>query len=77
MVDGVDGLIILWAQSTRNQGLRRFGLIATGPEIEQLAGSNGGHFRLSDLHLMLIVPLGTQVDPKTRTWFRSVKDFRY
>lgn len=75
VVDGVEGLVLLWSQHTTDQGQRRFGLIATAGEIERLAATNGGHFRLSDLHLMLVEPHGTIADAATRTWFRSVDGF--
>lgn len=73
LVDGVDGLTILWAQRSAERGFRRFGLVATAAEIERLATSNGGHFRLSDLHLMLIEPHAG--GEQARTWFRSVAEF--
>ena len=75
VVDGVQGLALLWSQRTVEQGLRRFGLIATAEEVERLAATNAGELLLSDLHLMLIEPHGTTASAGTRTWFRSVEPF--
>ena len=75
LVDGVDGLTVLWAQGSPEDGYRHFGLVATAAEIERLALSNGGHFQLSDLHLMLVEPHAAGQQP--RTWFRSTTAFNY
>jgi hypothetical protein len=75
LVDGVDGLTVLWAQGSPEDGYRHFGLVATAADIERLARSNGGIFRLSDLHLMLVEPHAAGQQP--RTWFRSTADFEY
>jgi hypothetical protein len=75
LVDGADGLVLLWSQGTSDQGLRRFGLIATADEVERLASTNAGELRLSDLHLMLVEPHGTEAGEQTRTWFRSIDGF--
>ena len=73
LVDGVNGLTVLWAQGSPVGGYRHFGLVTTAADIERLALSNGGHFRLSDLHLMLVEPHAAGQQP--RTWFRSTADF--
>jgi hypothetical protein len=75
VVDGQSGLIVLWSQSTSDQGVRAFGLIATADEIVRVALTNDGEFQLSDLHLMLVEPHGTAADNRTRTWFRSADGF--
>jgi hypothetical protein len=75
LVDGARGLVLLWTQTTTDQGLRAFGLIATADEMVRLAATNGGEFPLSDLHLMLVEPHGTTADERSRTWFRSVDGF--
>jgi len=75
LVDGVDGLTLLWAQGSTEDGYRQFGLVATAAEIDRLALSNGGHFRLSDLHLMLVEPHAAGRQP--RTWFRSAAGFEH
>lgn len=75
VVDDGEGLVLQWSQVTADQGLRQFGLVATTEEIERLASTNAGLFRLSDLHLMLVEPHGTSADAGTRTWFRSVSRF--
>ena len=75
LVDGLYGLVLLWSQDTLDQGVRRFGLVATAEEIERLAATNGGELLLSDLHLMLVEPHSTEADEQTRTWFRSVEGF--
>ena len=75
LVDGVDGLTVLWAQGSPEDGYRHFGLVATAAEIERLALSNGGHFHLSDLYLMLVEPHAAGQQP--RTWFRSTTAFNY
>jgi hypothetical protein len=75
LVDGVDGLTVLWAQGSPEDGYRHFGLVATAADIARLALSNGGHFRLSNLHLMLVEPHAAGQQP--RTWFRSTADFDY
>lgn len=75
LVDGVDGLTVLWAQGSPEEGYRHFGLVATAADLERLALSNGGHFQLSDLHLMLVEPHAAGRQP--RTWFRSAGEFEY
>jgi hypothetical protein len=75
LVDGTEGLALLWEQRTVDQGLRRFGLLATVEEIERLAATNSGDLLLSDLHLMLVEPHATEADEASRTWFRSVDGF--
>jgi hypothetical protein len=75
VVDGVEGLVLRWQQGTLDQGLRLFGLIATGDEVVRLASTNSGELRLSDLHLMLVEPQHADAEPPTRTWFRSVDGF--
>ncbi|MCW3101448.1 MAG: hypothetical protein JWL77_7066 [Chthonomonadaceae bacterium] len=75
LVDGACGIVVLWSQDTLDQGVRRFGLVATAEEFKRLALTNDGEFLLSDLHLMLVEPHGTRADEQTRTWFRSVDGF--
>ena len=75
LVDGVDGLTVLWAQGSPEDGYRHFGLVAAAADIQRLGLSNGGHFRLSNLHLMLVEPHAARQHP--RTWFLSTSDFDY
>ena len=75
VVDGGDGLVMLWTQRTLDQGVRRFGLIARGDELADFENRGGIQRVLADLHLMAVEPHGTMADETTRTWFTSVSDF--
>lgn len=75
LVGDAPGLLVRWSQATEDQGLRRFGVIATGDEFMRLLDDDPAVVRLTDLHLMLEEPHGTSADAETRTWFRSVEPF--
>lgn len=75
-IDGQVGLQVLWLQR-QSDGDRRFGLLATLAEVQALADSNGGHFGLSDLHLMFEEPHAGGPIAGARHWFSSTGPFRY
>lgn len=74
IVDGIEGLVVLWAQTTTDQGVRHFGLLVT---VEELAIHDEGDVDalLADLYVMVIEPHGTVADECSRTWFRSLAPF--
>jgi hypothetical protein len=73
VVDGVEGLVLLWTQTTTDQGVRQFGLIVDGEEI---AGYGTGVERIAgELRVMVTEPQHTQAGEHTRTWFRSMEGF--
>ena len=75
VIDGREGLVILWTQRTLDQGVRQFGLLADGGELAAYVESGGVERVLADLHLMVVEPHSTTADANTRTWFTSVGDF--
>jgi hypothetical protein len=74
VVDGMEGLVVLWTQTTTDQGVRHFGLLVT---VEELVVHDEGDADtlLADLYLMVIEPHGTVADECSRTWFRSFGPF--
>ena len=70
------GVELQWLQR-QTEGVCRFGLLATLAELQALANSNGGHFGLSDLHLMFEEPHGGDSLFGSRHWFTSTEPFRY
>jgi hypothetical protein len=74
VVDGSEGLVVLWTQTTTDQGVRHFGLLVT---VEELAihDEGGVDTLLSDLFVIVSEPHGTVADECSRTWFRSFAPF--
>lgn len=66
------GLVLLWSQTTYDQGLRRFGFMTTGRKLLERYGGDRFDTAIADLRLLVIEPHGTSADHHTRTWFRDV-----
>ena len=74
LVEGSEGLVVLWTRTTTDQGAGHFGLLVT---VEELATHDEGDVDtlLADLYVMVIEPHGTVADECSRTWFRSFAPF--
>jgi hypothetical protein len=73
VVDGVEGLVLLWTQTAIDQGVRKFGLIV---DSEEIAGYGVGVERIAgELRIMVMEPQHTQAGEHARTWFRSMEGF--
>lgn len=77
LVEDAPGLLVRWSQQTEDQGLRRFGVVASAEEFIRLLDDDPSVVQLTDLHLMLEEPHGTLADAAMRTWYRSVDPFSY
>jgi len=75
IVDGQEGLALLWTQTTFDQGVRQFGLLVTDAELAPYGG--GVESIIAVLHLMVTEPLATEAENDERTWFRSMVGFSY
>lgn len=74
VVDGTEGLVILWVHTTTDEGVRHFGLLATAAELATFHEGDVDTL-LADLRLMVMEPHHTGADEGTRTWFRSFSHF--
>ena len=74
MHDGGPGVMVLWAQTTHYQGLRRFGLLMSAAALVQESDNDADPTEsiTARLALAIIEPHGTDADPATRTWFTHI-----
>lgn len=71
------GVLLLWIQTTYDQGQRRFGFLMSVRELLQVRPAEperppaAGQW-LPELALMLVEPHGTPAPAAVRTWFRHI-----
>lgn len=71
------GVMLLWMQTTYDQGQRKFGLLMSVRELlkvwpEEAAERPGANQWLPLLALAVVEPHSTPAPAATRTWFRQV-----
>jgi hypothetical protein len=71
------GVMLLWIQTTRDQGQRKFGLLMAVHELLQARPSEPGQPSepdqwLPELALALVEPHSTPASAAVRTWFRHI-----
>lgn len=76
-VDEQPGILMLWTQSTMDQGVRSFGLLMTVEEIVAAVPHNRSRPAtpsdlVGDLGLLVVEPHSTTAGRRQRTWFRSL-----
>ncbi len=77
VVDDQPGVLMLWTQSTVDQGVRSFGLLMTVEELvaaiphDRSRPAKAGDL-VGDLGLLVVEPHATTAAPRQRTWIRSL-----
>lgn len=71
-IDGSPGIELRWTQVTYDQGMRRFGLLATEQDLLSGAMRPDLDTVMADLRLLVTEPHHAPAGPATRTWLRSL-----
>ena len=71
------GVMLLWMQTTHDQGQRKFGFLMSVRELLQVRPARRGQPAsadqwLADLALAVVEPHGTPAPAAVRTWFRHI-----
>jgi hypothetical protein len=74
---GGPGVLLLWTQTTYDQGQRRFGLLMSVQEMAEAHPQNESNRDSADqwlphLALAVVEPHGTPASAAVRTWFRYI-----
>jgi ABC-type transporter Mla MlaB component len=77
MDSGGPGVMLMWIQTTRDQGQRKFGFLMGIPELLHVRPAEPGQSLSADqwlpeLALAIVEPQGTPASAAVRTWFRHI-----